>query len=75
MRSDAARHHLSHQLHICYSVVEGSQEKYSVMGRSSHPYVFCKKGVAKKFCNTHRKIPVLDYLLNKVECRLQPAFL
>ena len=49
MRSDAAHHHLSHQLHICYSVVEGSQEKYSVKGRSSHPNVFCKKGVAKNF--------------------------
>ena len=30
--------------------------------------VFYKKSCSKKFCNIHRKIPVLGSLLNKVAC-------
>ena len=37
------------QFHACFKAVRGLKEKDSEKGRSSHPDVFCKKGVLENF--------------------------
>ena len=42
--------------------------KKCLNSRSSHQRCSIKKAVLKKFCNIHRKIPVLESLFNRFAC-------
>ena len=41
---------------------------FMTYSRSSHPEVFCKKGILKKFRKIHRKIPVPEFLFRPQVC-------
>ena len=49
----------------CFKQNTNFKQNNSVKGRRRYPDIFCEK-VHLKLCNKHRKIPVLDSLLNKV---------
>ena len=61
-----------HGRYIVYNVILVLSSILHQMSRSSHPEVFCKKGIRKIFCKIYRKTPVLESLFNpKKGCGVQ----